>query len=68
MSVKIIAELTNEEFVNLHYVLGDFRRITRDSYYRFVKTDYTYSADGTNKERYQIAESLLKKLVEDTKN
>lgn len=67
MSVKINTELTIQEFENLHYILGDFRRITRDSYYRFVKTDYTYSNDLTNKERFEIAESLLKKLVEDNK-
>lgn len=67
MSVKINTELTDEEFANLHYVLGDFHRITRDGYYRFVKTDYTYSEDKTNKTRYQIAENLLKKLVEDNK-
>lgn len=67
MSIKIDAELTNEEFEALHYALGDLRRITRDQYYRFVKTDYTYSNDLTNKERFEIAESLLKKLVEDNK-
>jgi len=65
MSVKLDAELTDKEFKNLHHVLGEFRRITRDHYYRFVKTNYCYSESEHNKEIYFIAESLLKKLVED---
>lgn len=67
MSVKINTELTNGEFESLRYSLGDLKRITRDQYYRFVKTDYQYSECLTNKERFEQAQSLYKKLVEDTK-
>lgn len=65
MSKKITIELTEDEIKNLRFVLGDFKRITQDCYYRFVKTEYTYSNDSTNKERYNIACNLYKKLVED---
>ena len=65
MSKKINVELTDIEYENLRYTLGDFKRITRDSYYRFVKTDYQYSKDTTNKERHDAALSLYKKIVED---
>jgi len=67
MSIKINTELTEEEFKNLNFILGDFRRITRDQYYRFVKTEYTYSECSINRERFEIAQNLLKKLVEDIK-
>jgi len=66
MSVKLDAKLTDKEFKNLHHVLGEFRRIARDHFYRFVKTNYCYSESEHNKEIYLIAESLFKKLVEDT--
>jgi len=65
MSKKITVELTNEEFKTLHSVLGDYKRITRDQYYRFVKTNYVYSECPLNKIRFDEAQSLLKKLVED---
>jgi len=65
MSKKINVELSDIEYENLKYTLGDFKRITRDSYYRFVKTEYVYSDDITNKERHDSALGLYKKLVED---
>jgi hypothetical protein len=67
MSIKINVELTNEEFDTLNYILGELRRITRDQYYRFVEAEYCYSECRINKERFEIAQSLLKKLVEDNK-
>lgn len=65
MSKKISVELSDIEYENLKYTLGDFKRVTRDSYYRFVKTDYEYSKDLINKERHDAALNLYKKLVED---
>jgi hypothetical protein len=65
MSRRINVELSELEYENLRFTLGDFRRITRDSYHKFVKTGYEYSVDVTNKEKYDVACSLYKKLVED---
>jgi len=64
MNVNITAVLTSEEFNTLHSLLGDYKRITRDQYYRFVKTEYVYSNDEHNKEKYEEAQSIYKKIVE----
>jgi len=64
MSYKINAELDEREMYNLRHVLGEFRRITRDHYYRYVGTEKQYSTSSHNKEQLDIAESLIKKLVE----
>lgn len=65
MNVNVNAKLTNEEFKTLQFILGDYKRITLDQYYRFVKTNYTYSDCSINKERFEVAQNLIKKLVED---
>jgi len=62
---EINVTLTEEEVHNLWCVLGEFRRITRDQYHRFVGTGYAYSDSVHSKEIYDIACSLYKKLVED---
>lgn len=67
MSIKINADLTEEEFNTLYCILGDYARITRDQYYRFVETEYTYSFDLVNKKRFEEAQCLLNKLVEENK-
>ena len=68
MNVKINAELSEDEFYNLYCVIGEFKRITRDQYYRFIGTGYAYSDSLHNKEIYDIACSLYKKLVETDKD
>jgi len=67
MSIKINADLTEEEFNTLYGILGEYARITRDQYYRFVETEYTYSFDPVNKKRFEEAQCLLNKLVEENK-
>ena len=52
MNVKINAELSEDEFYNLYCVIGEFKRITRDQYYRFIGTGYAYSDSLHNKEIY----------------
>lgn len=65
MSRKVTIELSDIEIENLRYAIGELRRVTRDSYYRWVGHGYEYSNSPVNKERYEAAESLFKKLVED---
>jgi len=67
MNYKINAELNEKEMYNLWHVLGEFKRITRDQYYRYVGTEKKYSDSPHNKEMVDIAESLIKKLVDDYK-
>ncbi|NBO99134.1 MAG: hypothetical protein EBU90_03270 [Proteobacteria bacterium] len=64
MNYRISTELDEKEMYNLWHVLGEFRRITRDQYYRYVGTEKQYSTGLHNKEMLDTAESLAKKLVE----
>jgi len=68
MSYKINVELDEKEMYNLWHALGEFKRITRDQYYRYVGCEKQYSDSLHNKEMVDIADSLLKKLVEGYKN
>jgi hypothetical protein len=65
---QINVTLTKKEVHHLWSVLGEFRRISRDQYHRFVGTGYAYSESLHNKEMYDIACSLYKKLVETDKD
>ena len=65
---EINVTLTEDEAYNLWAVLGEFRRITRDQYHRFIGTGYAYSDSLHNKEIYDIACSLYKNLVETDKD
>lgn len=64
MSYKINTELDEREMYNLWHVLGEFKRITRDQYHRYVGREKQYSDSLGNKEMVDVADSLNKKLVE----
>jgi len=56
--------LSKEEFFELKQCLGEFRRICRDSVYRYVKGEYLSSNDSVGNKRYKISENLISFLDE----
>lgn len=55
--MTVIANLTNEEFDDLKWCIGEYRRICREQ----------QSTNVVANSRYSAAQTLYKKLVEDQK-
>lgn len=53
---------SQEEFIELKTVVGEFKRICCDQVYRYVKGSYEQSNDAVSQKRLEIAESILSKL------
>ena len=51
--------LSAEEFFELKQCVGEFRRICRDSVYRYVKGEYLSSSDSVGLNRFRISEALV---------
>ena len=53
---------SEEEFIELKTVIGEFKRVCHDQVWRYVKGSYEKSDNKVSEERLAIAESILSKL------
>lgn len=62
MFYRVNSAFTEEEIFELKQVIGEFKRISRDQVYRYVKGSYESSTDVVSNKRLEVATSLLEKI------